>query len=183
MAVPSRLLFCLLDLQLGNVCILPQLHFGRLATGLRPVLLSSTFLCYPRATFFWRVPSICLIFLHLASLPMLCLVGWYQANSGSLCIGTPVKTWISPCLVLSKGMLLPSMRTLLTIASLHNFQANVKFSPFPKASLSTYSCLLLPWHSGETVTNSSLQLTVYGCVAITKEIVIILTKNPPECDL
>lgn len=38
---------------LGNVCIFPQLHFGRLATTkLRPVLLSFTFLCYPRATLF-----------------------------------------------------------------------------------------------------------------------------------
>lgn len=94
-----------------------------------------------------------------------------------LCLGTPFKTWILPCLSLSKGMLLPSLRTLLTIASLHTFQANVKFPPFPKASLSTYSCLLLPWYSGETLTNSSLQSTFYACVAITKEVVFILTKK------
>lgn len=62
-----HLRFCLLDFQLGNMCIFPRLHFGRLATGLRPVLPSFTFLCYPRATFVWRFPSICRIFLHFAS--------------------------------------------------------------------------------------------------------------------
>lgn len=72
----------------GKCMYFLRLHFGRLATGLRPVLLSFTFLCYPRATFVWRVPT---IFLHLSSLLMLCLVGWYQAHSGSCALAHLLK--------------------------------------------------------------------------------------------
>lgn len=83
-----------------------------------------------------------------------------------LCLGTTFETWILLCLALSKRMFLPSTTALLTVTSLCSFQANMKSPPFPKSSLSTYSCL--PWYSEETLTNSSLQLTFYGCVAIIK---------------
>lgn len=137
-------LCCLLDFQLEKCMYFPPAAFWKAGPWLRQcVLLSFTCMCYPKATFVQRVPTICLIifsscfFAYALSGRIILSAQW------KLCLGTAFKAWILLRFSLSKKMFLPSESSLDCIASLCAFQVNTKSPLFPRSFLSTYSCCLL----------------------------------------